>query len=83
MMDGLSREQVDRIGEALAAGRKVEAIRAYREATGKGLKEAKDDVDVLLSELHKNNPGRYPGARGCSSAALLFIALVVLFAWLL
>lgn len=32
---------------ALAAGRKIDAIKAYREATGCGLKEAKDACDEL------------------------------------
>ena len=31
----------------LAAGRKIEAIRLYREHTGLGLKEAKDAIDAL------------------------------------
>lgn len=31
----------------LAAGRKIEAIRVYRERTGLGLKEARDAVEAL------------------------------------
>ena len=38
------REQVER---ALAAGRKIEAIKLYREFTGLGLAEAKDAVDRM------------------------------------
>jgi ribosomal protein L7/L12 len=33
--------------EALRAGNKIEAIRCYREATGAGLKEAKEAVEEL------------------------------------
>ncbi len=29
------------------AGRKIQAIKVYREATGAGLKDAKDAVDLL------------------------------------
>ena len=34
--------------EALAAGRNIEAIRLYRQATGKGLKDAKDAIEALM-----------------------------------
>ena len=37
----------DGIAELLAEGRKIEAIKLYRERTGVGLKEAKDAVDRL------------------------------------
>lgn len=33
--------------ELLRAGRKIEAIKAYRESTGVGLKEAKDAVEAM------------------------------------
>ncbi|HLF89290.1 MAG TPA: ribosomal protein L7/L12 [Anaerolineales bacterium] len=36
-----------RIREQLAAGRKIEAIKIYREQTGVGLKEAKDAVEMF------------------------------------
>jgi ribosomal protein L7/L12 len=38
------------IGEALRAGNRIEAIRLYRAATGLGLKEAKDAIDVIVAE---------------------------------
>ena len=41
---------------ALIAGRKIEAIKLYREATGKGLKEAKDFIDRLVEELAERQP---------------------------
>ena len=34
----------------LQAGRKIEAIKVYREFTGKGLKEAKDAVEQIARE---------------------------------
>jgi hypothetical protein len=42
------------VSSLLAAGKKIEAIRVYRTATGVGLKEAKDAVDALEREI---NPG--------------------------
>jgi hypothetical protein len=35
------------VADALRAGRKIEAIKLYREATGVGLKEAKDYVEEV------------------------------------
>jgi sugar lactone lactonase YvrE len=43
-------QQIDAIGEIaahLAAGRKIEAVKLYRETFGVGLKEAKEAVDTL------------------------------------
>lgn len=36
---------------ALRAGNKIQAIKAYREATGEGLKDAKDAVEALEKRL--------------------------------
>ncbi len=41
---------------ALVAGRKIEAIKLYRAATGKGLKEAKDFIDLLAKEMGERDP---------------------------
>jgi len=41
------------VHEALMAGNKIEAIKRYREATGVGLKEAKDAVDQIV----RHQPG--------------------------
>ena len=37
----------DEVRAHLAAGRKIQAIKAYREQTGAGLKDAKDAVEAL------------------------------------
>ncbi|MEJ2410452.1 MAG: ribosomal protein L7/L12 [Novosphingobium sp.] len=41
------------IESAIAAGRKIEAIKLLRDATGMGLKESKDAVEAM-----EQNPGR-------------------------
>jgi ribosomal protein L7/L12 len=38
----------DRVRKAVADGRKIEAIKLYREETGLGLREAKDAVDKIM-----------------------------------
>ena len=43
----LKREQRQALLELLQQGNKIEAIRIYREASGSGLKEAKDAVEAL------------------------------------
>ena len=48
------------IGDALAAGNKIEAIRLYRAATGVGLKEAAHAIDAILAE--KRSGARYRAA---------------------
>jgi len=46
-MPGLSTEQERQIRELLAQEQKITAIKLYREATGVGLKEAKDAVEAI------------------------------------
>jgi Ribosomal protein L7/L12 C-terminal domain len=41
--------------DALSAGKKIQAIKLYREATGVGLKEAKDYVDSLDPTYHRKH----------------------------
>ena len=43
----LSGPQVDQILQLLRQGQKIAAIKAYRRATGQGLKEAKEQIDRL------------------------------------
>lgn len=45
---------IDRVVELVDAGRKIEAIKAYREATGAGLNEAKDAVEAIAAK--RNTP---------------------------
>ena len=68
-------EQMDAIADALAANRKIEAIKIYREATGKGLKDSKEFIEALIPKLQED-PEKFAGlgksqGGGCASAALL------------
>ncbi len=84
MSDQPTPEECQRIADALAAGRKIEAIKTYREATGKGLKEAKDFIDALIAVQTGKDPEAYDRATksGCGTAALLcFAALLPAAAW--
>ncbi|MFI5380380.1 MAG: ribosomal protein L7/L12, partial [Tepidisphaerales bacterium] len=70
----LSAADRQRVVAALNAGKKIEAIRVYREATGLGLKEAKDAVEAM--------PGGRQAGGGCLGAMLLFVGIVAA-AWFL
>ncbi len=43
----LNSEQLEAMTDALEGGRKIEAIKIYREATGEGLKDSKEFVEHL------------------------------------
>jgi ribosomal protein L7/L12 len=49
-MADLSDEQLQSIQSELRAGRKIQAIKLYREFTGTGLAEAKDAVDMMTPQ---------------------------------
>jgi hypothetical protein len=65
------------------ASRKIEAIKLVREATGCGLKEAKEFVEKLGDELYAKEPQKFasaPRGKGCVGllmAGTLFRAGVI------
>lgn len=46
--------------QLVRAGRKIEAIKRYRELTGLGLREAKDAIDAMAHSLETGRPGSLP-----------------------
>ena len=79
MSEAPDREMVEQITEALANGQKIQAIKIYRDATGKGLKEAKDFIEELIPALVEKDPERFgvlnTRPAGCGSAVLLTAGL--------
>ena len=74
----LNQQEIERITESIAAGRKIEAIKRYREASGEGLKEAKEFIEALTTRLKQADPERFGHVReatGCGSAAAILILL--------
>lgn len=67
-----TRAEIERL---LKAGEKLSAIRLYREATGSGLKDAKDAVEAIAEEIG------LPKSSGCGTAVLLVTLLVGVVAW--
>ncbi|MFK5924887.1 MAG: ribosomal protein L7/L12 [Verrucomicrobiota bacterium] len=79
-MKTLSDEEMEAVVAALAEGRKIEAIKIYREATDKGLKDAKEFIDALIPKLVEKDPEKYEqiakSGGGCSS--LIVFTLLIL-----
>lgn len=77
----LSDAEMVAIREAIYAGRKIEAIKLYRQGSGQGLKEAKDFVEALEIELRCSSPERFAapvGGGGCFGMGLLLVIVVVI-----
>lgn len=75
-MPELTPEQRTAIKGMLAESRIIEAIKAYREFTGSGLKESKDWVDAYHQELAKDQPELFQRKTGgCLGMILLVISL--------
>ncbi len=77
MIDQINSEQRNKIKEALSSGNKIEAIKIYREITGKSLKECKAYVGGLIAELIEHDPEKYAklssSGSGCRSAAMFLV----------
>lgn len=82
-MGQLTEQQRQAVNEAILGGRKIEAIKIYREATGVGLKEAKDAVEELEKGSRQNKPEKLTlrtgksGCLGVVAAVALLVSLAV------
>jgi ribosomal protein L7/L12 len=81
MSNNLNDEIREEIKAAIFAGRKIEAIKLYRDATGLGLKEAKEFIDKLQAALKKESPESFTAnsAGGCAGSFVVLIGLIFLF----
>lgn len=70
-------EQWQQIQQFLSQSQLIQAIKAYREATGVGLKEAKDAMEAYWQKLHAEAPDRFPERTkaGCMSMILIAVTL--------
>ena len=87
MAEGLSEGDREQVETQIFAGRKIQAIKAYRAATGAGLKDAKEAVEALERELRSSTPEKFAAetsGSGCMSSLLLLLvlpALTILAMW--
>lgn len=77
-----------RLLDAIFHGRKIEAIKLYRELNaGMGLKEAKEAIEKLASELHSRSPDKFtkpPAGHipvACIAILLLIAGIVAYQVW--
>lgn len=84
MSEDIEKTVLDEIESLIYEGKKIQAIKAYRKATFKGLKESKEYVDRLSMELYEKNPGRFTVAptksAGCGMA-IFFLGIIGLALW--
>ncbi len=80
----ISEQQEQAIYQAIFEGRKIEAIKLHRQATGEGLKESKDFIEVLERQLRLESPAKFTAPerkKGCGTTVLalgLALAAVVM-----
>jgi ribosomal protein L7/L12 len=70
----MDQDDKAKLAEMIMSGRKIEAIKFYREATGEGLKEAKDDVERLEKEMRAKYPDEFPEKKGGCVGVILLLA---------
>ncbi|MBT5017664.1 ribosomal protein L7/L12 [bacterium] len=73
-MSDLTDEQRQEILDSIRQGNKIQAIKIFRDVTGAGLKESKEFVEELTSQLIKDDPESMQTAKaGCGAAMVLFV----------
>ena len=79
----ITDEDLTAISASLFAGRKIGAIKRYRECAGVGLGEAKVSVEKIEADLRTAAPTKFqaPPARGCRSTAAVLIAFSLFAVW--
>src|ERR1700677_1432120 len=75
-----TREEMEQIGNAIAAGNAIQAIKLYREITGCGLVESKDFIDKLTDELRASQPERF-SARPASPNTQVLVFWILWFSF--
>lgn len=68
MSNEINPEAIQQIANEIFSGRKIQAIKLYREHSGTDLKAAKDFVESMEAELRAKQPGKFtapPAGKGC------------------
>jgi hypothetical protein len=76
----LTPEQWEQVEVEIFAGRKISAIKLFREHTGSDLRDAKQAIDAHEQFLRAERPDSFtaPARSGCAGAVLLAGSLGVL-----
>lgn len=90
MSTPISPEVTRQIADHVYAGRKIAAIKLYREHSDQGLKESKDFIEALEKELRARDPSKFTvpaGGKGCRGTAAMLLSIgalttvLIVFAW--
>src|SRR5688572_10650880 len=76
MQSQIPEAQAESIRRFVFAGQKISAIKELREATGLGLKEAKDVVEQLEEELRRNSPEKFTAPKGGKGCGVQVVKMV-------
>lgn len=77
MTPQIPQDTLKEIHDALFAGKKIQAIKHFREATGQGLAESKTAVEAIDAELRAANPDKFLAQRnGCLGMLVLTTLLL-------
>ena len=88
-MANLNDQARQAIETAIFAGRKIEAIKLHRKATGSGLAEAKRAVEDLEVDLRRRSPENFIASankKGCAGVlvcAVLMATSAIVFSFLI
>ena len=74
----LTDAQLNAIADALRAGNKIQAVKLYRQATGLGLKESKDEIEAIQDRLREKFPDQFPAKGQGKGGGCLGLIVVVL-----
>jgi hypothetical protein len=72
--DPMQQELLD----AIAGGRKIQAIKIYRGMTGCDLKDAKEKVEAMADELAEQHPDVFPKPKAGCASMLAVVGVTVL-----
>jgi hypothetical protein len=78
MPDSMSDDDVQQIMAAVFAGKKILAIKLYRQATKASLLDAKNFVEALEDRLWQESPEKFttpPSKSGCARSATVLLSL--------
>ena len=73
----LSDKQLNEITDSIIAGQKIQAIKMFVDATGYGLKEAKEEVEALVEALAEEHPEILQRSSRPGSALGIMIVAVI------
>ena len=77
MVEELTETQRERVLEKLKLGRKIEAIKVYRECTGADLKQGVAFIEDLIPKLIEEDPEKYAKLAAATSGGCMGVLIIL------